>query len=225
VLSGSKSRKRVYLETIGTEVRREEMKREVHRSFPDDYEHVSDLSRTLRDKARKNGRTDIVQMVDTGDFISVCCTDLDILIDHLCSQPSQARASLYARVACLIIAEWFDDVPFLTGKAFQNIVGALTGEVGLREFRSITKELSRIRKTHEADVREIRNVAIAHRDHDVEAQLAIMEALDFAGVVALATELMRWHTLFIRFQSRMWNRLAEELGGRRQKGNGPTGST
>jgi hypothetical protein len=201
------------------------MKREVHRSFPDDYEHVSTLSRALREEARKNGRTDIVQMLKTGDFISVCSTDLDILIDHLCCRPSQARASLYARVACLIICEWFDDVPFLTGKAYQNIVGALTGEEGLREFRSITKELSRIRKTHEANVREIRNVAIAHRDHDVEAQLAIMEALDFVGIVALATELTRWHTLFIRFQSRMWNRLAEELGREREKGNGPTGST
>ena len=187
------------------------MKQEVHRSFPDDFEHTLALSRSLRDEARKNGLTELLQMVNTGDFISMCCADLDILIEHLCSRPSQRRASLYARVAYLIIAELLDDVPFLTGKAFQNIVGALMGEEGLREFRSITKELSRIRKTHEADVREIRNIAIAHRDHDVEAQLAIMEALDFGGVIALATELVRWHMLFISFKSRMYSRVAKGL--------------
>ncbi len=201
------------------------MKREVHSSPPHDYEHVSTESRLLREEAGKNGWTDIVQMVNTGDFIHSCAIDLDILIDHLCSRPSQTRASLYARVACLIIAEWFDDVPFLTGKAYQNIVGTLTGEDGLREFRSITKELARIRKTHEAGVRVIRNVAIAHRDHDIEAQLAIMEALDFGGVIALATELTGWHILFIRFQSRMWNRLIEELSAGREKRHGTAGST
>ncbi len=187
------------------------MRREVQRSFPDKYEYDFTLSRLLRDEARKIGWTDIVQMVNTGDFIHACAVDLDILIDHLCSLPSQTRASLYARVACLIIAEWFDDVPFLTGKAYQNIVGTLTGEDGLREFRSITKELARIRKDHETDVRKIRNIAIAHRDHDVEAQLAIMEAFDFGSIVALAAELVRWHTLFISFQTRMWGRVIEVL--------------
>jgi len=187
------------------------MKREVHRSFPDEYEHVLTLDRLLRDEARKNGWTDIVQMVNTGDFIGTCCADLDIFIDHLCSRPSQTRASLYARIACLIIAELLDDVPVLTGKVFQNIVGALTGEEGLWEFRSITKEFSRIRKDHETDVRKIRNIVIAHRDHDVEAQLAIMEALNFGSVVALAAELVRWHTLFISFQTRMYGRVIEVL--------------
>lgn len=193
------------------------MKRKVHRSCPDDYEHVSTLSHQLRDKARKIGRTDILQMINTGDFISVCLTDLSILIDHLCSLPSRTRASLYARVACLIIAEFLDDAPFITGKAFQNIVGALTGEEGLREFRSITKELSCIQKTHEAEVREIRNITIAHRDHDIEAQLAIMETLDFGSVITLATELMRWHTLFIRFQMSMYNRVVQEFSAGQEK--------
>ena len=201
------------------------MKQGIHRSYPGDYENDWVLSRALCDEARKNGLIEITRMVNTGDFISLCCDDLEILVDHLCSRPSITRASLYARVACLIIAELLDNVPSITGKKFQNIVGTLTGEEGLRKFRSITRKFSHIRKAYEANVRKIRNVAIAHRDHDVEAQLTLIETLDLGSVIALTTELMRWHTLFIRFQIKMYRRVIEELRAGRDKGHQTTVST
>lgn len=139
------------------------------------------------------------------------------MIDHLCNKPNAARASLYARVASLVIAEFFEDVPHLLGKDFQDTVATITSEEDIKQFRAITNGLSRIRKTHARDLRRIRNIAIAHREHDVETQLELMTSIEYDNVVKLATCIVKWHTSYINFYVHLMKKLIENLNVKRNE--------
>ncbi len=170
------------------------------------------LNRLLRRAAALKGRHEIVKIVNADQFIELSMNDLTLMVDSIITPQTGSHQILYVRVAVLILAEMMEDIPELLGKDFREaLVQSGCEHALMEEFSPIGRAFGQLRREHETDLKKIRNISIAHREKDAEAQIELMEVIDVSNVVRLATELIKWHTSFFRFTTKLLKSLATQV--------------
>jgi len=94
----------------------------------------------------------------------------------------------YARQASLIIYESLNDLFDLLGKDFKTIINTKLNNSELEsKFLLIRKELNQFKDNNFNRLKEIRNVATAHRDNDILKQINLIAEISWSEVIGIVT--------------------------------------
>lgn len=100
---------------------------------------------------------------------------------YTCSFGSSNRnfRNAYARLACVSIVESIEDILQMMGKDYQEFYTNIIEDSILKNRAlSFRKKISNFRFENENTMREIRNYVLAHRDHNIEKQIEIINKMD-----------------------------------------------
>lgn len=166
---------------------------------------IESLTETLneqREFAVTSASPHYVRVYDASLFIALLANDIlisrgDQLIEHI-----PVKKNYYSRQLCLLLFEAIEDLPSVLGKDFRKALLAIPVDAGLvDELNQITKKLARLSHNYSADLKKIRTVAGAHRDHDASLQLSVIKTIDSGKIAQIAgeldsilDELVRWFT-------------------------------
>ena len=132
-----------------------------------------------------------VKLLNAFQFCMICDLDVSILHRDLLMATEPWRQKLYARLLAMTLFESVEDITQLLGKEFRkNLDRAITKNDYKQKLNPIVKALNGFKNKHEHDFRDIRNNAVAHRDQNVERQLATIEKIDPEMVERLSFEFM-----------------------------------
>lgn len=115
--------------------------------------------------------------------VNLISLDLKYLIYEMMFTESEWGKRVHARTICMLIYESLNDLFELLGKDFKPILGKLSSADELEtELRNIRQSLNEYKSAHFEVLRDIRNVATAHRDKDIMAQINAIAALSWMNV-------------------------------------------
>jgi hypothetical protein len=146
----------------------------------------------LRDRAHGAGFTELENLVNVAQFALILQYDLRIHGSDCEATRQNWRRNLYARQIATTIFESIEDLNSLCGKALKEYLPKLAPRETLVSLRSTLKGLSSFRKQHSLKLKEIRNIASAHREHDASKQISTMEAMDMETILNLNAEYILW---------------------------------
>lgn len=151
----------------------------------------------LRDLAQSRGDEGLVYLCNLSQIATLSSRDLSVVLQDMNQAKTVERRSVYARLIALIVVEWCDDFDHLLGKPLRDRFDQLGIEQATRDaVSSIHSALHDLKTEHGTLLRDIRNVAIAHRDHDAEAQMRLIESLDHKQMEDIAMNIIEWSTEF-----------------------------
>jgi len=131
-------------------------------------------------------------------FVLICQRDVALLIADIIDSKDRARTQLYVRVLALVLSEFFEDLEVLFNNEFRKQFESLFPREDVRSgLRDVCRTLSQLRQCHDPTLRAIRNTVIAHREHDVTAQLAALASLDQGRILDLAMAVKMWQASFV----------------------------
>ena len=129
--------------------------------------------------ADKNNLQEVIFLININQFVMLFNYDLSVLRQDLFVAEPGWRRKLHARLLALTIVEFLEDVGELLGKSFRTRVAAIGDKTAsIDRLNSILKQLNQLRATHEAALRDIRNIAIGHKDKDAKRQFEVINNLD-----------------------------------------------
>ena len=156
---------------------------------------LTTLENTIRtfekERARsiRLGMPNYLAVHDATLFLVLFSYDLTVLQADCLSELRLSRKNLYARQLSLLIYEGLDDLVVVLGKPLRSAVESFTNEQEvLQRLGECTKQLNALRKKHEAELSEIRQVVAAHREHRPDLQLQVMQKMDPRRIDALARD-------------------------------------
>jgi len=116
-------------------------------------------------------------------FIQILSLDLKTLTSELLFAKGYWKQRLHGRTLCLIIHEALDDLFQLLGTDFKPTIKNLSicdsVELDLKEIRS---DLNIFKSQNLSTLKNIRNVAIAHRDKNVKEQVDVVTNISVGQV-------------------------------------------
>lgn len=150
---------------------------------------LNGISLARRNSELKENFSCFVPLWNAVQYCNIADLDLSILTHQMMVADSDWRRKLNARILAMSLAECIEGTSQVLGKQFQNTVSiAFNGNVHLQELQIIRKKLTTFRKKHERMLREIRNIAAAHRDTDADLQLIAIDNTDVRIIWGLAAE-------------------------------------
>ena len=196
-----------------------------------------DNAQEMRSAIDANRDKAFVDIVNIYQFVLICRRDVTLLTADVIESKDRLRTQLYLRVLALVLSEFFDDMKVLFNNQFRQQFDSLFPDLR-SPFRSVSRKFNRLGEDHSRTLRAIRNTIIAHRDHDVPAQIAAIAALDRDRILDLAMAVNMWQAAFVvlwipvtsarmRVTRREWllNGLRESAKELSYADQGPTGST
>ncbi|PHI18048.1 hypothetical protein CEQ90_19935 [Lewinellaceae bacterium SD302] len=143
------------------------------------------------------------QIWNLAGFIMIVSMDLKTTMYSLLASDNEWMKRFYLRQSCLITYESIDDIFQLLGKNFKNMIADKFSETSLdQEFNSVRKRLNEFKKIYQNKIKKVRNVSIAHKDHNIENQIEQIINLSFNENLVMLIE---------------FDNILNELGGKIQK--------
>jgi hypothetical protein len=150
---------------------------------------LEELAKT-RKKLEKYRISEVACLYEAAQFCIMFDADLSVLARDMCCTSDWWQSRLYGRLLAMTMLECVEDIPTVLGKRFRESLRTLVSNERQRQRISvITKSLSEFRKSNEAELRRVRQIAAAHRDHNVNVQLDVIEKLNIKKLTVLANEL------------------------------------
>jgi hypothetical protein len=163
-------------------------------------------------KQHDTGIHGLEAILNVSQFLSILTYDLSVVHYELMTLEAGWRRSFHARVAALLIVEFMEDIGQLVGKEWRAaILPFVTGKESQERFRQICKTLAELRRRHESHLRELRNVAIGHRDRDANRQLKAIREMDSELIYEIVLDVTKWMTVMIGFQTDLLNEMAKRI--------------
>jgi hypothetical protein len=137
---------------------------EQHLDSCEDWLRKTIVLRHLLDEAPNSERSDLLQILQYLQHVEF---DFSLLMINFVKAKTPAQRIAYAKFVCLLIFESLDDLIKLLGKRcrdFFSSIGATNDQ--LKRLSQIHKELNAYSRKHDILLRQIRNFAAAHRQHD-----------------------------------------------------------
>jgi hypothetical protein len=153
--------------------------------------------RETRAKLTKYNMPDVLELYDVSQFCIMYAADLTVLTRDMACHQDWWESRLYARLLAMTMLECAEDLPAVLGKKFRDSLAVVVPDDRHRERLSkITSDLSDFRKRHERELRDIRRIAAAHRDHNPSLVISLIEQLDTQALLSMAGELQELQTEF-----------------------------
>ena len=183
-----------------------------HNKFVQAVEVNLNISDNLRELCEKRELTEILNLINVCQFVMICTFDTSTLIHELACSKTRWKQILHARLLALTIVEFMQDIAELTGKSFrENISQTLNSPDAINRLNIILKDLNNLRDTHDKELRDIRNVAIAHRDKNAKIQLDMINKLDINNICSLANDITKFQSSMIDFITSLLSKIADDI--------------
>lgn len=122
-------------------------------------------------------------------FINLVSFDFKMIFRDLLLSNIEWEKKLYSRQVYLLIYESIDDILILCGQKMKHAIKDFKNkEILLDELKSTIGKLNSFKKEHEQSFKDIRNKAIAHREHDVLEQLKTIITINWIDSIVLFTK-------------------------------------
>lgn len=178
-----------------------------------------ELMKAVREMINSKNDTDLLEFINTAQFLSVNVFDLLISIKGFITTEKHVEKNLYARVLSTICYQIIKEGRDVTGKKFRNsIINICNNDLdAIKEHEKVRKMISEFDKSNYLYFKEIRNVSIAHRNRNLNEQIEFIEKIDVKKVFQLSADLFvlldvynRFLTKFIQlFKTDFQQRLAQ----------------
>jgi len=90
---------------------------------------------------------------------------------------------------CVLIYETLMDLEKIFSKEFYKALKTLKiNQQSIMNFNARKKVISEMKKTYHEDLKKVRNIIGAHRDHDFLTQMQIFKSLDRSAILKIMTE-------------------------------------
>ncbi len=123
-------------------------------------------------------------------FLNTAAYDLSVLMLEFLRDSDDWKRRLMIRFMALVLYETVDDLPTVFGKDFRASISALNLDGRLHSsFNTELKKVSAFKTSHGSDLKEIRTICAAHRDHDAILLQETIENLDLFKVVETGVQL------------------------------------
>lgn len=139
---------------------------------------------------------DLLILYDASQFCVMYAADLTILTRDMMCKSEWWESRLYARLLAMTMLECAEDLPTVLGHKFRKSLEAVARDEHRQRLSGITRQLSGFRKRHESELKNIRHIAAAHRDHDPNRLMGVIDALDTSRLLAMGRELHDLETQF-----------------------------
>jgi hypothetical protein len=117
-------------------------------------------------------------------FVNITSYDLKIIVKSMIFAKREWEKRLYARQACLLVYETLNDLFDLFGKDFRSIISRLTNkQIYESKLKVISNDLNVYKTSYFEQLKNIRNVSIAHRDKDTLQQLKIIREINWVDTI------------------------------------------
>jgi hypothetical protein len=143
-----------------------------------------------RTKLAKYDMPHVLRLYDASQFCLMYTADLTVLTRDMTCRANWWESKLYGRLLAMTMLECVEDIPTVLGREFRDSLAAtVADDIHRQRISKFSKSLSDFRKRHENELRHIRTVTAAHRDHDAILQVAVIENLDTRELMRMAGEL------------------------------------
>jgi hypothetical protein len=133
---------------------------------------------------------DVLRLYDASIFCLMYDADLTVLSRDMTCRSDWWESRLYGRLLAMTMLECVEDIPAVLGKKFRNSLAVVALDISHQQrVANISKSLSDFCKRHGKELRHVRTIAAAHRDHDAGIQAAVIEELDIRALMKMAGEL------------------------------------
>jgi hypothetical protein len=130
-----------------------------------------------------------VPIFNLAQFAFLVQYDVSALAHDALLAKSVWRRKLYCRLLAVTLIESVEDLTKLAGWEFTKLVDGVYSDPSVQQrLLSIRQDLHKFLKKYEKMLRDVRQNAAAHRDHDATKQLQIIESLDCDKVLKAAQE-------------------------------------
>lgn len=147
----------------------------------------------LRHAAEEVGLPDIIDLINLQRFFYLWRFDYFVIASEFFTANHPRVQGVYARILSMQLYEHFSDMATLLGRRFREIIGMLPdADSLLTQLNKLHSEHTRLKREHQEPLKHVRNIAVAHRDHDAAQQLATIEQLDPLEVAKLNQRIHEW---------------------------------
>ncbi len=160
-------------------------------------------------KATERGCVSIAELHNIAIYLCTLDYDLMSLCLHLVPETDQFLQQSYCRQIAIILYEFLDDYPHLTGKKLRSIINQLPqAQQNLAALNAVGVSVREFRVRNEVQLKLFRNFVGAHRDLDGQKQLEIIRQIDVNEVRTIAYEV----DLFVTRVVRLLTSILSEIG-------------
>ncbi len=143
----------------------------------------------IKNAAIKKSNKENIILWNVFGFLNIIAFDLVSVGYNLIFEDKKWQKIYYARQVSLIIYEALKDIPEVLGKNYKQLfVGIDIAKDYLDELNKYKKDLERYKSEHLKILYEIRVNVSAHRDQDIDNQLAIISKIDPYKIIKIMTD-------------------------------------
>lgn len=163
----------------------------------------------LRTKAESGAhpkKIEFLAFLNLIQFTRISILDLSIVFDRIIKSESDIEKQFLYRICSVLVYEIIEDFPELLGKKIRSSIISLTdnNEAILQDLNDIAKGISALKKEYLIEiVKEIRNISIAHKDHDSRKLLDTIESIKENEIITLIAYIFAWNRTFEGFQEKL----------------------
>lgn len=142
----------------------------------------------------------LIQLANIIQFIILVNYDMSCLLDDMCRKHSRLKRKIYTKHLILVMFEGTEDLKELLGKKVQDILKELNcSESMINQIRQLHKELHEFINKNYSFFRQVRNTVIAHREHNAQEQIELLNALNDFETIIVGGEFIELITKLNRF--------------------------
>lgn len=157
----------------------------------------------LKSVATRMELSDVVKMCNCSQFLAICSFDVSVLTKRILIALPTWQRKLQARHLLLAIHELAEDVPQVLGRDLRVALAAGPNPQGHNaELGELQKALASTVVNWRNQIRTIRTISAAHRDHDATLLLGTIDSIHVPSVRDLGIEIHQWCSRAIDFLGR-----------------------
>lgn len=149
-------------------------------------------SRSRRIAEKEKSFSHLVPLLNAVQYTIIADLDLSFLTYQMMIAESDWERKLSARILAMTLVECVEDTAQILGKNFRIAADAIFNESEhFQKIDLIRRKIAMFRRKHEGMLRELRNIAAAHRDKDGDLQLVAIKNTNVKVIWRLSMEFTR----------------------------------
>ncbi|MCW3161774.1 hypothetical protein [Chryseobacterium oryctis] len=158
-------------------------------------------------EARNNFR--YINFYETCIYVKTIQSDLIISSNNLNKNNNEIENKFYARIICLTIYEYFNDINNILGKELSDELKEINFLEFITSLNEIGKEINQLKKKRTAFFKEIRHETIAHRNKSKTKLLEQIFNIDEEEVLDISIETIKLNTKLISLFSQITKKISQ----------------
>jgi len=150
---------------------------ELSTTLMEEARSISNLIKSMEEQHGPN--LEPSNMFRVFSYLRLSIVDLHTLNYYLAEEKNENRQKFLLRSIALAIFELSEDVHHILGKNFRHSLRHFPNQAEIiSELDKVGKEFNKFEKEYLSDIKEIRNVTIAHRDKNPVKQIETLDKLN-----------------------------------------------